>query len=200
MTMFKPMDLYKGIVLACVVLLPVSLGFLWWIDGQREKALQAIRIAEQPKGELEKIGETIRKLETVASNSTRGGDAESYRLYFERMITLSSPGISTNDFQLTNENSTSVPNNSKAEDLTVGVSFKRAGKEFDLPRDFVHAVALNCESGGSQIWKLRSLKIRNAEVIEATKGRKAPPKTVDDGKWKLEKLEFARRRPKQRGA
>jgi hypothetical protein len=198
--MFKSMDLYKGIVLVCLLLLPVSLGYLWYVRGQRTAAFAAVDAAEKSKGELDKIGEAIRKLETVASNSSRGGDAESYRLYFERWITGSAKsGISTNDFQLTNETPSAVPNNAKAEDLTVGVAFKRAGKEFDLPRDFIHAVALNCESGGSQIWKLRTLKMRNADVLELTKQKKAPPKTVGDN-WKLERLEFARRRPKQRAS
>ena len=195
--MFKQMDLYKGIVFACLLMLPVSLGYLYWIRGQLDEAKLAVAAAEREKGEIDKIGESIRKLETVASNSTRGADLENYRLYFERMITGSATeGISTNDFQMTNETPVGVAGSkTKAEDLTVGITFKRAGKDFDLPRDFIHAVILNCESGGSQIWKLRSLKARNAQVLEATRGKKAPPKTVDD-KWKLEKLEFARRRPK----
>lgn len=197
--MFKNMDLYKGIILASILLLPVSLGYLWWIEGQRDDAERGLRAATAPKGEIEKIGEIIRKLDTVEKNLARGGDAESYRVYFERKIMGSaSEGISSNDFTLGNETPSAVPGSGNtATDQTVSITFKRAGKEFELPRDFVHAVAMNCEAGGSQIWKLRTLKMRNAEVLTVSRSGKAPPKTVED-KWRVERLEFARREPSRR--
>jgi hypothetical protein len=194
--MFKNLDLYKGIILVSLLLLPVSLGYLWWIQGQKVEAEKAIASATASKGELFKIGEIVRKLDTVEKNLSRGGESESHRIYFERKILKAAndgAGLSNNDFVIGNEVSAPVTGN-KAVDQVVGITFKRAGKDFDLSRDFIHAMIWNCETGGSQIWKLRTLKIRNSEATESARKRKAPPKTIADD-WRLEKLEFARREP-----
>ena len=195
--MFKNMDLYKGIILASILLLPVSLGYLWWVKGKKEEAEKALVTATAPKGELERIGEILQRLDTVEKNSARGGEIEESRIYFEKRITGSSTsGISANDFTISNETQASVTGNNSAVDQEVSITFRRAGKEFDLPRDFIHAVILNCEQFGGQVWKLRRLKMRNSEAIQPARQYKSPPKTVADD-WRIEQLVFARREPKR---
>lgn len=200
--MFKNMDLYKGIILASLLLLPVSLGYLWWVNGKKEEAEKGLAAATAEKnGELVRIGEILQRLDTVEKNAARGGEREDSRIYFEKRITQSSEGgISANDFTISNEVETPVSGNNAAVDQVVSINFRRLGKEFDLPRAFIHAVILNCEQFGGQVWKLRSLKMRNTEAFEASRGggkAKAPSKTVADD-WRIEKLEFARREPKKK--
>src|SRR5690606_24732450 len=88
----------------------------------------------------------------------------------------------------------------KAEDREVDLSFRdnRTKKPLNLPRDFISALIFNCESQ-SKTWKLRELRIRNAdEDLETGRGAKAVPRTVDDI-WSVEKMTYVRRQPESRG-
>ncbi len=197
MGFFKNMDLNKAMILGSLLLLPVALGFVYWVQGRLEVAQRAVASAERSGGELEKIGKAEQQLETIRQNVQRGGLTENHRLYFEQRILSSvrDGGIKSTDFEISNQ----VPHRvSKASaiDQEVTIQFRRDGKELDLNRDFIYAVLFNCESGGSQVWKLRELRIANTPAAEASRsrGRQIPPKTVDD-LWQVKKLVFVRREP-----
>jgi hypothetical protein len=192
MSFFRDLDLYKVIILVSLLLLPGALGFVYWVEGQLETARTALAAAERPRsGELEKIGVLQRQLETVAQNAaavrTSGGSAA---VFFQNQISTSSSGtISSNDYEVSPEVRSGVPGRRDAQDQVVKLSFR---KDLRLPRALVHALAFNVESSGAQIWKLRRLQVRNAELAKLR--AQAPPKTVADD-WELVALEFARREP-----
>lgn len=198
MSLFRDMDLYKAIILLSVLLLPASVGYLYWVDGRLEVARAARSNALKSKGELERIGEICQNLSTVKSNAGRSDDSVSSALFFERTIlaTSSDGGIGANNLQIGNERELNV-SKEKATDIQVRVSIKDGNKDKPLPRNFVSAILYNLEESGSQVWKLRELDMVNIEADKfRPRAREAPPKTVEDV-WKLPNMTFARRVPQQ---
>lgn len=198
MRLFKGMDLYKAIILASIVLIPAACGFVYWMQGRIAEAEVAIRNARRSTGELERIGLIQQKLDMI-TKSRRAGAGERHLLYFERKILDSarrdpgeSGGLKSTDFHIGNEETRRV-RKPPARDQEVSITFKREGKDLPLPRAFINAVLFNCESG-SKVWKVREIKLRNAEVKGFGRSREAPPKTVSDN-WFVEKLRFVRREP-----
>jgi hypothetical protein len=192
MSFFRELDLYKVIILVSLLLLPVAVGFVYWVDGQLATARAAIDAAERPNsGELEKIGLLQRQLQTVAQNAaavrTSGGSAA---VFFQNQITTSSSGtVGSNDYEVSPEARSAVPQRRDAQDQVVTISFNKA---LALTRGFVHALIFNVESSGAQVWKLRQLNMRNAALAKLR--NQAPPKTVADD-WEVVALKFARREP-----
>ena len=195
MNVFKNLDLYKAMILGSLLLLPVAGGFVYWVNGRLEEAEKAIASAKRSGGELEKIGKLEQQLDTIRQNVQRGGLTENHRLYFEQKIigSVRDGGLKASDFEIGNQTPQKVSKLS-AVDQEVSIQFRREGKELDLNRDFVYAVLFNCEAGGSQVWKVRELRMVNAEAATSSRGRTAPPKTVAD-LWQVKKLTFARREP-----
>lgn len=198
MNLFREMDLYKVIILVSLLLLPASLGFVYWVDGEIDVAQRALQAAERRGGEIERIGGVQRQLETVEKNASKDRAAGgSHAVYFEQQIkTSSKDSLSANDFEISPQSRSGVPGKS-AQDMIVKISFRREGKTLDLPRDFIHAMTYNCEAGGAQIWKLRRLTMRNTDIAKVSRARQAPPRTVAD-EWEIQTLEFARREPDTR--
>ena len=64
--LFKDMDLYKGIILGCLVLIPVAAYFVYWVEGEIEIARRAIAAAERRGGDLTQIGQLRNDLETMS--------------------------------------------------------------------------------------------------------------------------------------
>lgn len=197
MSLFRDMDVYKGIILASVLLIPASFGFAWWMDQRLVESETAIAAAvRRNSGDIEQIGTLRQNLETVKRNTEVGGELDQPRRYFERRILLTAEsGLSSTDFSIGNQQRNAATKE-RAVDMELEIDFKRAGKPLPLSRDFIRKMLKNCETGGSQVWKLRQLKMRNVDFLESMKSRSkgAPKKTLEDD-WLIEKLVFARRQP-----
>ena len=192
---FADMDLYKGIILFSALAIPAAGVFAYMTNERLVSAKKSMVDARKSRGDLEMIGEFQKRLEEIKKNSSRGNSGDQYRLYFERQITASATqGLKRSDFQISNEKPRKVAK-LRAEDVEVTIAFKKDGKdEFPLPRSFINTVLRRCEGNSNGVWKVRQLKMRNKEVFENTRGKKAPPRTVADN-WIINTLVFARRQP-----
>ena len=56
MSLFRDIDVFKGIILASILLVPASVGFAWWMDTQLEESDNAMQAAMRRNGEIEQIG------------------------------------------------------------------------------------------------------------------------------------------------
>jgi tellurite resistance protein len=210
MNPFKEMDLYKGVILASVLLLPAA-G--WWIQKNRqgiEAANRAVVEATRSHGVLERIAELQRQIDIVESNRVNASDAtEQHSLYFQRQIYSSDKNrtLEKDDFSIgavRPEAAYTGNSRQRATDHVVEIQFaKRENKDKLLPREFLFAVLFNCESGARvggaapSIWKLRSLSIQNASVKDlAGTSSKTPPAEFED-QWIVKDLKFARREPEK---
>ena len=193
---FRDMDLYKGIILASLVLLPAAGGWAWWVVGRIEAGEQARMSAERRDGLLHQIGSLQREVEEVQESKiqTGGGPGGGHRRVFQGQIFDSSPTpMRTSDFTIGTEQDRRV-SQLRAIDSEVTIEFKRDGKEpYALPRDYITALLHNFENF-SQVWKLRNLRIRNEEAQRLVGQKKAPPPELVD-RWLVERLVMARRRP-----
>lgn len=202
MSFFKEMDLYKGIILVSVILLPLG-G--WWISGLDEQIAScqaALRMATKRGGYLEEIGKLQKQIEVVAQNR-RSVSIENPSTYFETQIRAASPDLRGDDFSP--RQPVARPNTigrQKIVDQVVSIDWGKSKDRRDVKMDFVYAVLFNCESGARangaaggppSVWKLRSLKLTNATVAKSRD--KTPPPELED-RWTITKMEFARREPR----
>ncbi len=192
--LFREMDLYKGIILASLVLLPAAGWWAWSLQTSIEKGELAIRQAEGSGGLLQSIGGRQKEIEEVKANQRTVGTSD-HRTFFQTRIIKSSPTpLSDDDYVIGVEVDRSL-RSLNAIDSEVSIEFKRRGREaFALPRDYINALLFNFENPPS-IWKLRYLKLTN-EDIKGLGGRRglAPPPELADS-WLLDRLVYARRRP-----
>ena len=204
MSFFKEMDLYKGIILVSVILLPLG-G--WWISGLDEQIAScqaALRMATKRGGYLEEIGKLQKQIEVVAQNR-RSVSIENPSTYFETQIRAANPALRAGDFsprppRAKNE----TVGRQKVTDQVVAINWGSGRKDRrEVKLDFVYAVLFNCESGARangaaggppSVWRLRSLKLDNVTMGRATKGKVPPPEFED--RWAIQKMEFARREPR----
>jgi hypothetical protein len=209
MKFLREMDLYKGLILLCLLALPVC-G--WWcktLGDSIKECDAAIREANRPGGLLEQIGGYQKKIELVVQNRTSAtGATQQPRTYFEgQIMAAASQNLEKNDFGLTDpKEETAVTGSSsrqKAVDFVAEVQWKR--KDLALPLAFIYAVLFNCESGArpggekaglQSIWKLRELSIVNATNERLAATQEVPPPELED-KWSIKKMTFARREPKR---
>ncbi len=192
--LFRDMDLYKGIILASLVLLPAAGWWAWSLQTSIEKGELARVEAEKPGGLLQSIGSLQRDIEEVKVNLQRGVGGD-HRTFFQTRIIKSSPTpLSDDDYVIGVEVDRSL-RSLNAIDSEVSIEFKRRGREaFALPRDYINALLYNFENPPS-IWKLRYLKLTNDDT-KRSGGRRglAPPPELADS-WLLDRLVYARRRP-----
>lgn len=210
MKFLREMDLYRGLILVCLLLMPVCGWWIWQTEQQITECRKAIDEATRSNGVLEQIGALQRKVELVVQNKLTTSDAtQQPRIYFERQImAAASQNLNKDDFGISDP--VELPANTgsarqKAVDLVADVTWKR--KELSLPMAFVYAVLFNCESGArpgggdtgmSSIWKLRELQLVNAtneKLANVSSNPEAPPPELDD-KWTIKKMSFARREPR----
>jgi hypothetical protein len=205
MSFFKTMDLYKGIVLVSVLLIP-AVG--WWVMGLDEEIAaceKAIRDAKKPGGLLESIGSLQKKIELVAQNRRSTSDAiKDPRTYFEGQILAAGTGLEANDFSPKapkEETATTGSARQRAADFVVDIDWRR---DLNVQMGFVYAVLFNCESGaragdqGGQpsVWKLRELSLVNATDDRQIAANKVPePELLDQ--WLIKSMKFARREPRK---
>jgi hypothetical protein len=204
------LDLYKGVIIASLLLLPLC-G--WWIQST-SKAIEAAQssVTEATKlgGYLEEIGKLQKQLRTVEDNrvsaTNQTGQASTY---FDNQITRSAAAgqLERNQFTISPPREEAITTGQKqaAKDIIVKIDWApRGGKEFTFARDFLFAVLFNCESSARSadsaplpsIWKVFSLKITNATVAKLVTQQLTPPAELQD-EWIVNKMEFARREPRK---
>lgn len=208
MKFFRELDLYKGLILLCLLALPVCGWWCYQTDQSIKECEKAASEATRSGGLLEQIGALQKKVELVVANRYSTNDAtQSPRIYFEKqLLAAASQNLTSTDFQLTDPKEDSAytgpGSRQKAVDFIAEVIWKR--KDLSLPLAFIYAVLFNCESGarpgGEQvglqsIWKLRELQIVNATNERLTSTFDAPPPELED-KWTIKKMTFARREPR----
>lgn len=210
MKLFANFDLYKGVILASVVLLP---GVGWWIQSTRtaiETANKAVNEAIKAGGLLEEVGKLQKQLKTVEDNRvSTSSQTGSTDLYFEGQIFRSavSGQLQKDQFKISPPREENVMTGEKqqAKDIVVKIDWQpRAGKEFTFYRDFLFAVLFNCESSARSanteplpsIWKLYKLKMVNATVAKSLAQQLTPPAELAD-EWIVNEMSFARREPRK---
>lgn len=207
MSFFRKLDLYKGIILLCLIALPACAWWCWQQEKDITACKDAISRATRPGGLLEKIGELQKKIELVVENRVSTSDAIKIpATYFDaQILAAASQGLTTTDYQLTGpkeEAAVMGGGKQKASDFVVDVTWKR--KDLTLPLAFIYAVLFNCESGNKtgvsrdgqrSVWKLRDLDIVNATEEKVLEVYKTPPAELGDN-WQIKKMSFARREPR----
>jgi len=205
MSLFKDMDLYKGIILVSLLLLPAG-G--WWISTLDEQITQceaALRMATKRGGYLEEIGRLQKQVEVVAQNR-RSVSIEDPRTYFEGQILAVSPDLKADHFSPSAPKADNVTiGKQKAVDQVVTIDWGRGSDRKEVKMDFVYAVLFNCESGAGaggpsgspSVWRLRSLKLSNVTAQSIAGRNKTPPPEMED-RWYIQEMKFARREPRAR--
>jgi hypothetical protein len=209
MNFFRKLDLYRGIILLCLVALPACGWWCWQQEQAITQCKDAIWKATKPGGLLEQIGALQKKVELVVENRVSTSDAiKMPRPYFDgQILAAASQGLTTTDYSLTDPKEESAVlggGKTRAADFVVDVTWKR--KDLALPLAFVYAVLFNCESGNKtgvsrdgqrSVWKLRDLEIVNATDEKLDNSHNTPPAELED-KWFIKKMQFARREPRAR--
>ncbi|MCB9879124.1 MAG: hypothetical protein H6835_16130 [Planctomycetes bacterium] len=206
MSLLRDMDLYKGIVLVSLLLLPA--GWYWsnHLTKQIELCEKSIRESTRQGGYLEQIGKMQKQIELIAQNQLTTSDSiKEPRTYFEGQIMTSAKGLATNDFTTDGpkQEPSGMAGKGQADDYVMSIEW---GKTLKVDMEFVYAVIFNCESGarradaGGQappsVWRLRNLSLVNASIERNTIGRNAPPPELGD-EWHIADMKFARREPKR---
>jgi hypothetical protein len=200
--LFRNMDLYKGIILFSCLATPTAALVGWNMQKSIEAGKTALTAAQSKTGDLVTIG-TLQKQVEKQRALMRAEPESDYQTYFVRAVMNSaSTGLARSDFRIGPRQTQRAPTvparggSPGAIDVMVEIEFKRATEttKWALPRDFLHAILLRCESGGSQIWKLRELRVRNSEAHSAAVATKAPPMETADT-WIVEKMVFTSREP-----
>ena len=207
MSFFKEMDLYKGIILLSVVLLPLG-G--WWIhnlDGEIQKCEDSLRAATRRGGFVEDIGKLQKQIETVAQNRrSNDGGIQDPRTYFEGQILTVSSNLKSDHFSPSAPRDEPVTiGRQKAVDKVVTINWGKGKDRKEVKMDFVYAVLFNCESGARagggvvnaspSVWRLRSLKLANVTTEKLLSRKKTPPPELED-RWHIREMKFARREPR----
>lgn len=205
MNFLRNLDLYRGIVLLSLVLLPIGGWMVTNVDKEIAACKLAITNASKAGGLIEEIGKLQRKVEVVVQNKRSMSDSiKDPSTYFQGQLLLSGPGLKANDFSLQGpkEELSALPSKQRIADYVIDIVWPR--KDMAVKMDFVHAALFNCESGASNaseaaqqsVWRLRDLKLVNLTDANAFSGAKTPPPELDD-KWRIEEMKFARREPRK---
>jgi len=209
MKFLQSIDLYTGLLIACLVLLPIC-G--WWCMGINAEIVlcqKAVAEATRRGGLLEQIGALQKKVEVV--NGNRGGNNPmNARTYFEGQILAAAAGdaLKDTDFSIVGpqeERGITIPGTKqKAKDYKVSIQWKPSERRFQM--SFIESVLWNCESGAGvsssanlqSIWKLRKLRFINASGGKELKSKwtshRTPPPELQDV-WQIQNLDFVRREP-----
>ena len=208
MNFFKEMDLYKGIILLSVVLLPLG-G--WWISSLDEQIVlceTARYQATRRGGFLEDIGKYQGQIGIVASNRV-SKTVEDPRTYFEGQILAVSPDLKPDDFspkEMTSGSTSRGRGRQRWVDKVWSIDWGKQRDRKDVKMDFVYAVLFNCESGAGaggvargapSVWRLHKLELVNSAGTDFRRSKKTPPAELED-RWKIQHMEFARREPAQK--
>jgi hypothetical protein len=210
MKSLKNLDLYKGVILLCLIALP---GVWLWIRSTQqsiERAEQAILDATRPGGYLEEIGMLQKQLRTVEDNrSNASNQTGNVSTYFEEQIFRSAVAgqINKNQFNISppREEPATTGKKQLVKDIIVKIDWMPlGGKEFVFTRAFLFAVLFNCESSARSkdsaplpsIWKLHTIKLVNGTASKLASQQLAPPAELQD-EWIVTNMQFARREPRK---
>lgn len=206
MKFFRDMDLYKGIILISVVLLPVGYWWITTLEDQIQASQAALNNATRPRGYLEQVGSLQGKIALVEQNRRIQSDVISEpRNYFEQQILAVNSTLKPNDFtpREGNPEPATLPTKQRVVDHVVNIDWGSGRDKKAYPLDFVYAVIFNCESGALRngqvtaspsVWRLRTLKLENATNATALRTHKVPPPELQDS-WHIATMQFARREP-----
>jgi hypothetical protein len=201
---FRGMDLYKGIIFACLLLMPVVGGWAYWLHERIGVAKSAVAAADRNSrtlsgaGELQKIGWLQQSIANMTRNAVNAEVEQDVGILIDRRMgqTFKGEGLRRNDYTVRTLTATTKPG--EWTDTPVSIEFKRDGKEaFPLTREQINAFVFNMESGGGtgvSPWKLRSLKLRNADTKDKQSGGKKPPPEISE-QWFIDKMVFVKREP-----
>jgi len=193
--MFKDIDGYKVIIIACAVLLLIVGWFLMGVEDDIAEAEKAIQKERGRSGYLYRIGEEQRKWQTVQSNQRTNERLQNTRVFFQGMVMSSDGegpgGLKETDFTITEK---TVPVNSNVEDVEVTIDFGTGNDEKILTQSYIHSLCFNVENK-APVWRLRQLTMKNVEV-EKLRRPKVPPDEIAD-RWSVDRLVFARRKPEE---
>ncbi len=202
MNFFRSMDLYKGIVLVSLILLPIGAWFCSKLDHSIADCTTAIENARRSGGMLEEIGGLQKKIEVVAANRLSTNDTINMeRKYFEGQIMAAGGGqLKPVDISITDSKPEGgkLPSGQGVVDYVVDVNWNN---KLPVQLGLLYAVLFNCESGASvangaqqSIWKLRSLTLENLTTDRIATSSATPPPELGD-RWLIRKMQFARREP-----
>ncbi|MFT4513782.1 MAG: hypothetical protein ACI91B_002488 [Planctomycetota bacterium] len=203
MNFLKTMDLYKGIILMSVLLLPAG-G--WWVNKLQtniESCEKSLRDSKGSGGWLEEIGSLQKKIEVVAQNST-STEIGNPPVYFEGQIMSVTGNLKATDFNpKTAPTEKNTVGKQKVSDHVVDVTWGKSRDKKSYQMDFIYAVLFNCESGAKtgaatgapSVWRLRRLSIQNASSDIWLRTKKTPEPEMED-KWYIKDMKFARREPR----
>ncbi|MCA8957323.1 MAG: hypothetical protein KDC87_14710 [Planctomycetes bacterium] len=192
----KNLDLEKLIIILSLVLIPVAGGWVYYLRDKIAVADTALAAARDPRGIVKELLELQGLIDqTKEELEKQGGDATEATTYFRgRLAGSMTPGsalpIKVADILVEQRQPIKNDRGGYA-DLAVSLRFGKGGR-MELPRSFVNAFIVNSESQ-SPIWKLRSLRISNAEMSGGV-ARKSPSLEMKDD-WIVREMVFARRRP-----
>lgn len=201
MSLFRDMDLYKWIVVGSVLAVPGAIGYGVYTQKKIKETTDAIAQATKRDGYLEQIGKWQKQIEIAKAQRGGGNAIQNPPSYFEQQIFAASNRVSTEDFSpQAQPPRKGQQNRQRFVDLEYRIDFGKSGtakKDFPMPRDLLFAILYNIESGatqGSSVWKLRRLKILNAQGDRLESAKKAPPEELEDN-WLVKEMVFARREP-----
>lgn len=195
MRFLQSMDLYKGIILASLILTPGAGFWAWTLRKEIDRGIEALNSARKPGGEVSQIGNLEAQVENQRLLNKKMGDTSGDpRDFFVSWILKSVSGLRRDDFVLGAFQKLRGREKEGTEDTSVDIEFRLNGKDKVLQRDAIWAILLNLEQG-SRTWKLRELKLRNKDVVDAR--GKAPAPEIGDA-WSVDKMVFAVREPIKR--
>ena len=199
-TFLRKLDLYKVIILLCLLAMPVLGYFIWTMQENLKKGQQALAQATQQgrsnqSGDIEAIGTLMAQVDKMKDTAKTEAGGDSHRVAFQTAIQkTNASGLKLDDFAISDVKTTvvNIDKNKQATQQYFSIDFKRDGSRLPLSRDFVNAMLFNCEKEGA--WKLSQFKMRNKEAAAGGNSKTPPPEVSDE--WFLETLTFARKVPK----
>lgn len=202
MKLLSRIDLYTGLILLCVVLLPIC-G--WWCMKTHEGIKSCQQTVRSAGLLLEEIGSLQKKIEIVNLNKASSTMEPGVFLQKQIITAASNKVLRANDITVIGpkEEPAVIPGSrQRVSDFVVTVDWKR--KDLALKLDFIEAMLWNCESGAGHdrtktsfpsIWRLRDLDIVNVTDEKKFQRFDTPPPELED-RWTIRQLKFARREPK----
>ncbi len=197
MKALKTLDLEKAFILLSLVLIPLALGWIYYLYGQVDAGDKEYKRATGGGGYIEKVGTLAKELRQISS-SEGNKDVTDPGRYFERVVLVDTAGggvpgergITSNDFTVNERSPRSIKvRGGSAKDLECEIAFAKAINDRGLSREFINALVVNAEKN-SKVWRLRQLSITNKQLKSNSKD--APPEEIKD-MWSVKKVIFARR-------
>ena len=200
--LFAKLDLYKSIIIVCLLAMPVIGYFIWNLQQKIRTGKQAIDRAllvnarDTQLGDLEAIGMLKTQVEKLKNKPQESSAADSYRVSFQSQLLRAIPGLKVDDYTISEKRTSqlTIDKNRYATNEVVSIEFKRAGNQkYPLTRDSVFAALFNIES--QTAWKLFKFRMKNKEMLASAAQKTPPPELPDE--WQVETMEFSHKVPRE---